>query len=86
MKKTLIFSLVYYPRFIGGAEVTIKEVTDRIPGSEMSFDMVTLRLDKKLPKFERIGNINVYRVGWASNQKQSSDSLPWYLHLNKYFL
>lgn len=85
MKKTLIFSLVYYPRFIGGAEVTIKEVTDRIPGSEMSFDMVTLRLDKKLPKFERIGNINVYRVGWASNQKQSSDSLPWYLHLNKYF-
>ena len=85
MKKTLIFSLVYYPRFIGGAEVTIKEVTDRIPSSEMSFDMVTLRLDKKLPKFERIGNINVYRVGWASDQKQSSDSLPWFLHLNKYF-
>ncbi len=85
MKKTLIFSLVYYPRFIGGAEVTIKEVTDRIPSSVMTFDMVTLRLDKKLPKYEKIGNVNVYRVGWAFDQKNSSDSLPWYLHLNKYF-
>jgi glycosyltransferase involved in cell wall biosynthesis len=86
MKKVLIFSLVYYPRFIGGAEVTIKEVTDRIDPHDIEFDMITLRLDKNLPKFERIGNVNIYRVGWASNQKNSSDSLPWYLHLNKYFL
>lgn len=86
MKKVLIFSLVYYPRFIGGAEVTIKEVTDRIDPNDIEFDMITLRLDKNLPKFERVGNVNVHRVGWASNQKNSSDSLPWYLHLNKYFL
>ncbi len=86
MKKVLIFSLVYYPRFIGGAEVTIKEVTDRIDPKEIEFDMITLRLDKSLPKFEKIGNVNVYRVGWAGNQKNSSDSLPRYLHLNKYFL
>jgi glycosyltransferase involved in cell wall biosynthesis len=84
MKKVLIFSLVYYPKFIGGAEVTIKEVTDRIPHSEMTFDMVTLRIDKKLPKYEKVGNVNVYRIGWVYNQKQSSDSLPWYMHLNKY--
>ena len=85
MKKILIFSLVYYPKFIGGAEVTIKEVTDRIPSNEIEFDMITLRLDKNLPRYEKIGNVNVYRIGWSAKQKVSSDSLPWYLHLNKYF-
>ena len=85
MRKILIFSLVYYPRFIGGAEVAIKEITDRIPSNEVEFDMVTLRLDSRLSRFEKIGNINVHRIGWSTNQKTSSDSLPWYLHLNKYF-
>ena len=85
-KKILIFSLVYYPRFIGGAEIAIKEITDRISSEEIEFDMVTLRLDSNLPKFEKIGNVNVYRVGFANQQKNSSDSLSWYLHLNKYFM
>ena len=84
MRRILIFSLVYYPNHIGGAEVAIKEITGRIPPSEIEFDMVTLRLDSRLPKFERIGNVNIYRVGWAGKQRTSSDSLPWYLHLNKY--
>lgn len=84
MRKILTFSLVYYPRFIGGAEIAIKEITDRIPNDEIQFDMVTLCLDSKLPRYERIGNINIYRVGWTGNQKNSSDSLPWYLHFNKY--
>lgn len=84
MRKILIFSLVYYPRFIGGAEIAIKEITDRIPNEEIQFDMVTLCLDSKLPRYERIGNINIYRVGWTGDQKNSSDSLPWYLHFNKY--
>ncbi|MSU55640.1 MAG: glycosyltransferase family 4 protein [Candidatus Taylorbacteria bacterium] len=61
-KRILIFSLVYYPRFIGGAEVAVKEITDRL-GNEFDFDMITLR--KSAPKFERIGNINVYRVGFG---------------------
>jgi glycosyltransferase involved in cell wall biosynthesis len=85
MKKILIFSLVYYPRFIGGAEVTVKEVTDRISPNEIEFDMITLRLDGRLPRHEKIGNVNVYRIGWSAKQKTSSDSLSWYLHLNKYF-
>lgn len=84
-KRILIFSLVYYPKFIGGAEVAIKEITDRL-GEDFEFDMVTLRLDEKLPKFERAGNVNVYRVGFAGHQGATSDSLPWYLHLNKYLL
>ncbi|NDB59392.1 glycosyltransferase family 1 protein [bacterium] len=75
-RKILIFSLVYYPRFIGGAEVAIKEITDRILPSEMEFDMITLR--KQAPKFERIGNINVYRVGlpWFGNNTKSSKIFP----------
>lgn len=68
MKKILIFSTAYYP-FIGGAEVAIKEITDRI--DDFEFDMITARMDKKLPKNEKIGNINVYRIGigWAKFDK-----------------
>ncbi len=86
MKRILIFSLVYYPRFIGGAEVALKEITDRIPSSEIEFDMVTLRLDKQLPKYEKIGNIHVHRVGFAGDCVDSADSLKFPLKLNKYLL
>lgn len=60
MKRILIFSTAYVP-FVGGAEVAIKEITDRLP--EISFDMITGRFDSSLPKVEKIGNITVYRVG-----------------------
>ena len=83
-KRILIFSFVYYPRFIGGAEIAIKEITDRVSSQDIEFDLVALRIDKKLPRFERIGNVNVYRIGFAGDQRASADSLPWYLHLNKY--
>ncbi len=75
-KKILIFSLVYYPRFIGGAEIAIKEITDRISPEEVEFDMVTLR--KHAPKYEKIGNVNVYRVGmpWLGTSTQSSKIFP----------
>jgi glycosyltransferase involved in cell wall biosynthesis len=84
MKRILIFSFVYYPRFIGGAEIAIKEITDRINSDDIEFDLIALRIDKTLPKFERIGNVNVYRIGFSGIQDKSADSLPWYLHLNKY--
>lgn len=61
MRRILIFSLFYYPKFIGGAEVAIKEITDKISPNEITFDLITLR--KGGPKFERIGNVNVYRIG-----------------------
>jgi glycosyltransferase involved in cell wall biosynthesis len=60
IKRILIFSTAYFP-FVGGAEIAIKELTDRLSGLE--FDMVTARLDSKLPQAEKIGNVNVYRVG-----------------------
>lgn len=58
--KVLIFSLAYHP-FIGGAEVAIKEITDRLP--DIRFDMVTVNLDGKQKAEEKIGNINIHRIG-----------------------
>lgn len=60
MKKVLIFSTAYYP-FVGGAEVAVKEITDRLSGIE--FHMVTARMDKRLPQQEKIGNVTVFRAG-----------------------
>jgi glycosyltransferase involved in cell wall biosynthesis len=72
-KRILIFSLVYYPNFVGGAEVAIKEITDRL-GDEYEFDMVTVR-GKGEAACEKIGNVTVYRTG-----------LPFVgLTFNKYF-
>ena len=58
MKKGLIFSISYFP-FVGGAEVAVKEITDRI---DFDFDMITCLFDRKLSRFEKIGNINIYRI------------------------
>lgn len=58
--KILIFSLAY-PPFIGGAELAVKEITDRI--SDIEFQMVTANLDGKQSETEKIGNIQVYRLG-----------------------
>lgn len=59
-RRILIFSLAYFPN-VGGAEIAIKEITDRIPGFE--FDLIAFNLNKNSLLFEKIGNINVYRVG-----------------------
>lgn len=42
MRKILIFSLLHYPYFSGGAEVAVKEITDRISSSDIEFHMITL--------------------------------------------
>lgn len=60
-KRVLIFSTAYYP-FVGGAEVAIKEITDR-SGGHFDFDLITAKLKKDLPSFEKVGNVGVYRVG-----------------------
>lgn len=60
MPRILIFSTAYYP-LVGGAEVAIKEITDRI--SDVDFDLITAKLKRGLPRFERIGRVNVYRLG-----------------------
>src|SRR4051812_13253553 len=83
MKRILIFSLAYVP-YIGGAEVAIKEITNRMGAGEYEFDMITLRFDSNLPKEERIGNVNVYRIGSAQESPKVSDrALPLELRLAK---
>ena len=58
-KNILIFSIAYIP-FVGGAELAVKEITDRV--NDLEFDMITLRFNKNWPKLEKIGNVNVYRI------------------------
>lgn len=74
MKKVLIFSTAYLP-LIGGAEVAVKEITDRL-GDGFVFDLICARIEKNLPARERVGQINVYRVGggWGRLDKFL---LPW---------
>lgn len=64
-KNILIFSLAYYPRFVGGAEVSIKEITDRISPDNIRFHLICLRFDTEQPREEKIGNVTVHRVGWG---------------------
>ncbi len=61
-KKILIFSTAYLP-FVGGAEIAVKEITDRLP--QYSFDLITARLSRSLPKKETVDSVCVYRVGFG---------------------
>ena len=83
-KKALIFSLAYHPRFVGGAEVAVREITNRIAPEKISFDMVTLRFDTTLPRYEQIGNVRVYRVGFGKKNPGIDELSSFPLSLNKY--
>ena len=63
MKKILIFSTAYLP-LVGGAEVAVKEITDRLP--DYQFHLITAKIKPGLSSQERIGNVNVYRIGWGN--------------------
>ncbi len=65
-KRGLIFSLAYFPRLVGGAEVAVKEITDRIDVEDIEFHMVTLSTDKAEPREERLGNAIVHRIGFGT--------------------
>lgn len=62
--RVLILTTAYLPQ-VGGSELAIKNTTDRLPG--IFFDLITSRPpaggSKKLPEYEKMGNVNVYRVG-----------------------
>jgi glycosyltransferase involved in cell wall biosynthesis len=83
-KRILIFSLAYTP-FVGGAELAIRHITDRLDPDRWVFDMVTLRFDARLPAYERIGNVNVYRLGFARKGATIADTFRLPLSLNKYW-
>jgi teichuronic acid biosynthesis glycosyltransferase TuaC len=82
-KRILIFSLAYYPKHIGGAEVAIKEITDRLPTEKYEFHVVCNRYDSTLPKTEQIGNVIVHRIGFTKKNPGMGDLRKLPLHLNK---
>lgn len=61
--KILIFSLAYSP-FIGGAEIAVQEITKHLAGG-FEFDLICARMSKKLLRKEKVGNVNVYRMGFG---------------------
>ena len=84
-KKILIFSLGYYPLPVGGAEVALKEITDRISPDEYEFHMVANRYNSEAPKEEQIGNVLVHRIGLTTKDPDIADLRKLPLHLNKLF-
>ncbi|NNM84013.1 glycosyltransferase family 4 protein [Candidatus Parcubacteria bacterium] len=59
MRRILVFSLAYYPH-IGGAEVALKEITNRI--RDVEFHILTLNFGGDA-KEEKMGNVIVHRLG-----------------------
>lgn len=68
--KILIFSLVYYPEYVGGAELAIHEITKRISHENVSFHLITLQGSEQ-EKIDRIQNTTIFRVGWKTKNKWS---------------
>lgn len=83
-KKVLIFSLDYYPGEVGGAEVAIKEITDRISPEEIEFHLLTLHYDSNMQKEEQIGNVHVHRIGFGKPNPTIAERRQFPLHLNKH--
>ena len=82
-KRILIFSLGYYPLPIGGAEIAIKEITDRVAPGEYEFHLVCNGYNNALPKEEKIGNVHVHRIGLMTKNPDIADLRKLPLHLNK---
>lgn len=71
--KVLIFSTAYFP-YVGGAEVAVKELTDRL--IDYDFDLITARFDRRLPVEEVVGRVRVFRVG-SGSPFWDKFFLPW---------
>lgn len=88
MKRVVIFSTAYAP-LIGGAEIAVKELTDRL--FDFEFVLITARIRPELPREEVIGRVKVIRVGsggrfdklwlwwrgWQAAQAEGNFDLIW---------
>ena len=72
-KRVLIFSIAYEPH-VGGAELAVRHITDRL--SSFEFDLITSRFSSRDVRQEKIGNVNVYRVGFGS--RLGRYLYPWF--------
>lgn len=84
MKRILIFSMAYYP-LVGGAEVAVKEITNRINKKDIEFHMVTLRFNKSLPKVEQVENVLVHRIGFSTSECNTNNTWGFFSYLNKLY-
>lgn len=64
MKRILVFATTYFP-LVGGAEVALKEITDRIP--DIRFHLICAKLKPTLLETEEMGNVTVHRVGFGTS-------------------
>lgn len=62
--RILTFTTAYEP-IVGGAEIAVSQIARRL--GHHSFDIITARLRRDLPKVEREGNRAVYRVGFGTS-------------------
>ncbi len=62
MKRVLIFSTAYLP-LVGGAEVALQEITNRLPG--WKFELFCAKIKPNLAATERIGQVTVHRCGFG---------------------
>ncbi len=84
-RRVLIFSLTYFPRFVAGAEIAVKEITKRFsPEDRFDFDMITLRIDRNAPKEEVIEGVHIHRIGYTGSLLPGERTIPFPLSLNKY--
>lgn len=58
----VIFTTAYFP-MVGGAEVAIKEITDRLPDTR--FDLFCAKLRRDTLHKEHVGNVLVHRIGFG---------------------
>jgi len=62
MIRILAFSTNYLPH-IGGAELALKHITDRLDDEHYTIHLVAARLTRERAQRERVGNVMVHRVG-----------------------
>jgi len=78
MKRILVFSLAYFPKPVGGAEVALKEIAER--NRDIEFHVVTQLFDAALSREELIGNIHIHRIGNGSGFLAKALYLPRAAH------
>jgi glycosyltransferase involved in cell wall biosynthesis len=61
LKKIAVFSTADFVPPTGGAEIAIGEIAKRLP--QYDFDLFCARLDRSRAKFEKIGNVRIFRIG-----------------------
>lgn len=60
--RVAVFTLGYLPSFVGGAEIAIREIAERLSG-RFDFDIYCARFDSSEPAVENFGASRVIRVG-----------------------